>query len=783
MTYSQPLTTLRQPSFLAAAGLTAIGYYLLGQLGLLLAIPPGFASIVWPAAGLALIASLRWGVAALFGIIVGSLSINVPITLDSLAQPSLGWSTLSAPLFIAFGSALQAYIAAQLCRASLSLPIKLNHDKDIAIFMLLAGPAACLLAATFGTFILLFNSLINTDNIVLTWLTWWVGDSIGVVIFGPIFLMLLSSNNDIPKRRRYIISTCMSLMFIVVTFLFITLRTSHDAQVRLQQRQVANTVVQEIDKQLNIYIEDLFGIRQFFRGSQRVDADEFTEFTGPALDRHKGLHALGFAPRITVENRQEWLNTIASTYSNFNIHTGPSTSTAVLRDNDEQYPVYYIEPYSRNQPAHGFDLASNVARYQTIKTAVRQQSYAISEPIRLVQEKAQSMGVLIFLPISQEPYPLGLSYLSAREYIMGIASSVIRVDDLISNAILNLPVLPQQLWIEDISTADTPSAKALFGKKRLESQTTLGKPIYQDMRQGNRIWRIHFYPDQTLSTPTWNLYTIMLFAFVVVVAVSMVLISITGKHALINDIVKQRTSELIEAKEKAERANIAKSNFLANISHDIRTPLNAIIGFTHRILNSEKALSERAKSGLETVEKNGKLLADVINNLLDLSSLEAGKLDINRGYFTLKELILDIHRRAITLSQDKDIEWQLTWQCDKNKEICSDQIRVRQVLDNLIDNAFKYTLQGRVHLIIDVDETKGFIHFTLTDTGIGISSLDQQRLFKKFERVKHIKEGVTGSGMGLALVKELLALLGGHIELNSRLGEGSTIKVQLPLFS
>jgi signal transduction histidine kinase len=247
--------------------------------------------------------------------------------------------------------------------------------------------------------------------------------------------------------------------------------------------------------------------------------------------------------------------------------------------------------------------------------------------------------------------------------------------------------------------------------------------------------------------------------------------------------VGQRTAELEEAKLAAERANEAKSQFLANMSHELRTPLNSLLILARLLAdNAGGRLDAKQVKFAQTIHASGLDLLSLINDLLDLAKIESGAVtSLNMGPASFAEVRDDLERTFRQVAQDRGLEFSITLDPALPPTLRTDAARLKQVLKNLLANAFKFTPRGGVTLRI-APETSRSVAFAVTDSGIGIAPEKQQLIFEAFRQADGSTSRVYGgTGLGLSISRELTRLLGGELRLSSKPGQGSTFTLVLPL--
>ncbi|HWB00895.1 MAG TPA: ATP-binding protein [Pirellulales bacterium] len=252
----------------------------------------------------------------------------------------------------------------------------------------------------------------------------------------------------------------------------------------------------------------------------------------------------------------------------------------------------------------------------------------------------------------------------------------------------------------------------------------------------------------------------------------------------VNGDLDGKVDQLAQVNMQLFEMNRLKSDFLATMSHELRTPLNSIIGFSD-VLSSIKSLDDKQKRYVQNIQNSGRVLLDMINDILDLAKIESGKMEVRLSEFRIDQVIAAQCDMARPLTEKKNIDLEVQIEPGL-PELRQDQGKVQQILNNLLSNAIKFTPEGGRIVVQAKRGTADELNLIVADTGVGIAEEDQVKIFEKFRQGTTVLQGgdamtreYSGTGLGLSIVKELCKLLGGEITLESELGKGSTFTVHL----
>lgn len=253
------------------------------------------------------------------------------------------------------------------------------------------------------------------------------------------------------------------------------------------------------------------------------------------------------------------------------------------------------------------------------------------------------------------------------------------------------------------------------------------------------------------------------------------------KYSRLNHEFQEQNIELQQAKEKAEESDHLKSAFLANLSHEIRTPMNAIMGFTE-LLNQDELTTEEREEFIDIVRESGFYLLSIINDIVEISHIDVGQIELKESEIDLQAFLTHLYQTyAVSPTKEKEVKFSLEMPEHSPKgKMITDEVKLRQILINLLNNAIKYTPQGQVSFGYQMEKADK-ISFFVKDSGVGISPDNHQLIFERFRQIEmDLSKRAGGSGLGLSITKAYVELMGGTIEVDSEIGKGSTFTVTLP---
>lgn len=479
-----------------------------------------------------------------------------------------------------------------------------------------------------------------------------------------------------------------------------------------------------------------------------------------------GARGFGFIRRVPVSNTPQFL-------ANARADGWPEFSIRELSPNSkERYVIQYIEPVERNKAAVGLDIASEHNRYAAATSAMLSGEVRLTGPITLVQASGlPAQSFLILMPlyrsvktpetaVEREKQAFGWSY---APLTMAEVLAHVRVD---ANKFI--------LSLDDVTEPETPvrffnnavDATGLYAVNAVHT-------IYGRSWRFNMAAQPAFIRSMHLQSPVKvGLFSAMASLLLALLAG---LVETNRRNRERFFVQQAKELELRESTYLAEAANRAKSMFLANMSHEIRTPMNAVLGMLQLIKSTE--LSAQQHDYTSKAQIAARSLLNLINDILDYSKIEAGKLELEQQPFNTEALLRELDVVLSPSLGKKNIELLFDVDSALPAAVEGDRLRLQQVLVNLTSNAIKFTTEGEVVLqltLLQLQDKKARVRFSVRDTGIGISSSQQQRIFEGFTQAEaSTTRQYGGTGLGLVISKRIVELMGGELRLQSEPDKGS----------
>lgn len=471
-------------------------YFFLGIVGLKLAVVPGYASAVFPAAGVGMAVVIRGGRGLLPGVWLGSLGVNLWIA--GAFNVFNGWGLL-APALIGLGSTLQVWLALVLVERQLKPGwLGLENDADIIGFLLLAGPLACLFSATWGNAVLAAFHAVPIPEIAFNWWNWWVGDSIGVVLFAPMTLLLLQHRRPLGKQRLLQVAapTLVFIAGVLVVFVFASAREIQHFKQRIEEQ--GSAVASQLRAKISAGSDLVASLNSFVQANPVLSDADFQEFTRKSRLAHPELLALSWNPLIDSASRNRFEVNLSKelAISHFQITQLDRQDRLVPAETRDIYvPVRYITPWENNRMALGYDIASDPVISAAVAAAIRSGKQAATPPIRRMQAPEAGLAVLLLDPAYK--YRPGVDGKSTADLgpVSGLAVGVFRVDDMIT-PVPPLKLPPTLTWtLEDPGAR--PESRLLYPSSPPDINRELSAFAWRaDIPIGDRFWRLSVYPTQ-----------------------------------------------------------------------------------------------------------------------------------------------------------------------------------------------------------------------------------------------------------------------------------------------
>jgi signal transduction histidine kinase/DNA-binding NarL/FixJ family response regulator len=607
-----------------------------------------------------------------------------------------------------------------------------------------------------------------------------------------------------PRVNKRVALVC-SLACIVVAALFVLLFTQmRGAERRAYQTQL-ETIASEQTALLTSRVASAQQVLDTLVSLWEVDLvssrEDFAVFTRRALPTHPELHALEWVPRVHGEDRAAYERAARDDgYAHYALR--PFDPAATL-PSDENFPVYYAEPFAGNEDALGLDLATEVERRAGLERARDTGRASATGTLHLVQRPGGALGFLVFAPVYCRAASLD-TVEGRRRALTGFVTGVFRLDDLARASLADAAPAALSVTVVDEANDAEGTGPEGEGSRSAAAGAEGYLPPTRALEIGGRRWAVRFGPSAKEITPV-SLHSrwVLPLGFICTILFGAYLFAAVRRAVEVERRVRERTAALsteiatraaelarsnralqhevavrVRAEQEAARANDAKSLFLASMSHEIRTPLNAILGYA-QILQADPTLPSASLAAVQKIATSGGHLSGLLSEILDLSQIEAGRADLRCAEFDLAELLMEVGVVFENACSEKGLLFRLEDLPPLGTRVLGDAGKLRQILINLVGNAVKFTPAGVVGLRLTLGSGDEFV-FDVMDTGVGIPDGAFDEVLLPFHQ-ESAGRTLGGTGLGLAIARRYADLMGARLLIRSKVGEGSTFSLAVSL--
>ncbi len=744
--------------------LAFLTHYLLVQFGEVFTISFGFASPIWPAAGVMLGLYLCFGTPILLGALLSSF-----ICLSQ--DPSLAGLPVYVVALLTLISTLQLLISKKLVESFCILPVKVYIPTQIIKFLVLTGPIAVFFTSLLSMLVLKGFTSIDADFFLYMGAVKWVGEFTSIVFLTPIILFTVT-NIYVKKARHTTVAIITSILVLTVTSVAFLISNQSFLEDKKQSfvnsTEAFTSYIKEIE---TAFKQDLRALDGLYQATDAVSREEFKAFTDKIKNDKITIRAISWLPLIKRDERAAFESSLKDlSLNSLDIRALTKGGVITAPEQAQYLPIYFIEPFEENKSAIGLDVSSHPIVQSSIEKAISKRVHVITPLLSLVQQLDKYTGVIVYYPIFKGEGSV------AGEKLIGLVEVVFELDKLLTG-------FYQQANISSFNFSFSYGDGNQYQQASYTSDGIFTHSVKIDLFDKQGVIRFSSTPRFELLVIDWSSLLIIGLGCVLGVICVMFLFFIVTFNFSLSKKVKESTAKLTQKNEELIMANRSKNLFLANISHEYRTPLNAIIGFTE--IAQRETSDSTAKDYLKRISHSSDILLNIVNDVLDISKIQAGELNLENRAFQPLQVTLAVIEMLQEKARDQFITLEHDFTPDFSSWVEGDDTRFKQIVINLLNNAIKFTPKGHIKITGSCEKTDGDsreLRLAFKDTGIGISKENQQHIFTPFAQAEaSTTREFGGTGIGLSIVKQLTLMMGGDITLHSKLGEGSLFTVTLTL--
>ncbi|MBU2880441.1 CHASE domain-containing protein [Psychrosphaera sp. B3R10] len=743
-----------------------IAEFIFSKIGLMFAIPFGFASSIWPAAGISLGIYLLFGRPALVGVFFGYL---LAVYHSGMAFDLETWAL---PVTLCVCSLLQLIITKRIIFKYIKLPVETSKLSKLVKFLLIIGPLSCLVASALGASILYVVNDLNYQEAIFTWAIWWVGDFTGVLFFAPLVLFIKpNAIVETPAQPLKIVFSNV-IVFCFISLLFAFSSDKYQAQNQLTFEQKTTAFIKQFENAQESIKHQLLALSGLFQSSDFVSRNDFENFSQKIADKNINLRAVAWIPKVTRGNRAAFEQKAKSEgFDDFEIKYLAAKGFKTSPQAAVYFPILYSEPLKSNRAALGLDLNSHPSVKNELREAMENDKFTVTATLPLVQQQDKFTGVIVYYPVYKsgalDPTRPHL------EQLLGSVEAVFELDVLLQN----LPAADQ----DEFAFEFTYGAGNTFQSKGFNSNGLFSHQVLVDVFDKQGTLRFTSLKEFESHLVDWASWLVVVGGTLFGVVSIIFLYSITSFSANLEMQVLKKTQDLTESNKKLELANRAKTMFLANMSHEYRTPLNAIIGFTEIAKRQTKDVE--ASKYLGKIEASSQTMLNIVNDVLDISKIQTNEFELENSSFQPTESLNHVADMLREIALGKGLDFIVDIDDLGDIWVKGDNYRFKQIAINLLSNAIKFTDNGFVKLsatVFSKTVDSYQLQVVVSDSGLGIEEDKQKIIFKPFQQAESTTtRRFGGTGLGLSIVNELTHLMYGDIQVSSKVGAGSEFRAML----
>jgi len=754
-----------------------LAYIVTGKLALLLAVPPGYASPIFPPAGIAIACMLVRGSVTLPCTFIGSLLLNLWTGYSVSHQ--LDKTGCAAAILIAAASTGQAAVGGSGLRRAIGYPAPLDNSRDLSLFLLFS-PLFCLTSATLSLAGLSTLGVVHLADLGASWISWWIGDTLGVLLALPLMLVIIGEPRALWRGRAAPVALPMLLFFALFTAIFIRVSKWEHEEALLEFRLLSQQTTDKIRaglEQQGIFLEQL---ERSFSNRAPVSRTDFRHLVQSLLQRFPTIQAVKWAPQVESPQRATFEAAQQSDLSGFEIReVDASGQRRRAGERSRYFPVTYVEPMQGNEHIVGFDLASEAGRRAAVQATLDTGAVTATPPIRLVQEQGEQVGILLVYAVHDGSNGAGVVAVALR---MGtfMAGMLAPVASAISVQLVDL----QQEKVLHSDFVSTPS----------------GSSSYSDtFTFGGRGYRVETVPtaEYLEQHRRWQSWAVLVIGVFSTGLLGTLLLLGTGYAWRIETVVDKRTRDLesvnrrleieIREHEEAEAAlrqaqrMEAVGQLTGGIAHDFNNLLTVISG--NAMMLNDTAQSDAMRRRITAITQAAERGERLTRQLLAFSRrqmLRPEPIDLRRHVDEIADMLSPALRTDIEVKIEMQGE---LW------PVFVDLAEFQMALLNIGMNARDAMPEsgrfrvGARNVTFDIGDSNSgeligdFVAVTLSDTGAGMSPEVVARAFEPYFTTKEIG---LGSGLGLSQVYGFAQQSGGAVSIASTVGRGTSVTLFLP---